>query len=839
MALGDVVEALLIEKTGRTRLEHDARSEELKYLRGGSGLVHDLWGQATGRTDMTVIPSATGVESISVPLRRALAVGVAVAVFGIGALYVLSQIIEVRAGATGFADSRAGTIGDAILPFIVGWLVYSRARLDTDPRFQPVSLLAGLCGASVGAFSQYVWLSDPDFGPDWMLSAPHQFSAAGWYHAFFLVVVAGGLTALAVDFVLAGRRVTGLGTATSGRLPGPLSIAGVLTAVTVFEMTALVDSARGGGSSVSSMSAIPFALAPPALFLLVLCASVHAARRTVLLALPQIAVASSIAWLLMPEDLAAQPGRLVATAAILCIAASSSFVMFEQTRVRANLILPAVICLPTALSGHGSHFIIWANVLLAAVLLVYPRAPVSEERVASLVRWLKVGVVALSIQCSALAAGFVGGGGESWEALATAAVAAGSLVLTWAFLPRYWRQMNAIEVRSLSGDLDRAALMRATLRVWAPGVIYVVAVFLATIPVLLYTAGKFDFALTATVAGSPRPISTYTAPILIAILAVLFISLTLAAPSERSRRNWLRSVGRLGSLMLALAIVVAVAVVVPSPRLDALGVFALVFSTAYGVHAWVSVRGDCALALGAKPTPARRWLHLSSSLAAGLVAWLMLSEALTRPSFTESMLMASVAFILANAVSTVATASVLAGVEHDEGVWPAWWTLLQDDLVRWFAGLVGGWLSLALVVARVNGTVSTVVALLVFVGASLAVYVPVTFGLQGWQRHAAEVRAVKFDGVYREGWEPDMAGFIGCVRAAWRLLAAARRNPGSAGPDGEWMGEFSQHIGRMILATVAVLGPVALVAIVLDRFKIASDVENVTEQHQATNANSS
>jgi hypothetical protein len=57
-------------------------------------------------------------------------------------------------------------------------------------------MTAALVGAGIGIVTQAHWLADPSPQLNWTLPKPHHFTAAGWYHAVFLVVMTSTFTGL-------------------------------------------------------------------------------------------------------------------------------------------------------------------------------------------------------------------------------------------------------------------------------------------------------------------------------------------------------------------------------------------------------------------------------------------------------------------------------------------------------------------------------------------------------------------------------------------------------------------------------------------------------------------
>jgi hypothetical protein len=108
-------------------------------------------------------------------------------VLGVGVLAMWSLATPSVDGLPRLTDFYSATWGDGLfLPLAVGSLLLLVARLGTIGRRAIVVLSA--VGLLAGVASQAVWLADPAPRLNWTLPAPHQFTAAGWYHAAFLVV---------------------------------------------------------------------------------------------------------------------------------------------------------------------------------------------------------------------------------------------------------------------------------------------------------------------------------------------------------------------------------------------------------------------------------------------------------------------------------------------------------------------------------------------------------------------------------------------------------------------------------------------------------------------------
>ncbi|TDC64737.1 hypothetical protein E1258_07505 [Micromonospora sp. KC207] len=134
------------------------------------------------------------------PLRRTVLAGAAMWLCGFGALLVFWSRWEPLAGGPpllGLFDFLSATWGDGLLlPVAAAALTHSHAVLPPARRDVAVTGLAAAAGALAGVSTQVQWLRDDNPVPNWTFPAPHQFTAAGWYHAVFLVAACaafGGL----------------------------------------------------------------------------------------------------------------------------------------------------------------------------------------------------------------------------------------------------------------------------------------------------------------------------------------------------------------------------------------------------------------------------------------------------------------------------------------------------------------------------------------------------------------------------------------------------------------------------------------------------------------------
>jgi hypothetical protein len=112
----------------------------------------------------------------------------------------------------GLFNFLSATWGDGLaLPVMTGALVFAIGRLSAGPQELPVSIGAGLLGASLGIATQVQWLRDSSPRLNWTFPRPHHFNVAGVYHAVFLTAMCALTAALwtlaLLRFVLAPGRL--------------------------------------------------------------------------------------------------------------------------------------------------------------------------------------------------------------------------------------------------------------------------------------------------------------------------------------------------------------------------------------------------------------------------------------------------------------------------------------------------------------------------------------------------------------------------------------------------------------------------------------------------------
>jgi hypothetical protein len=206
-------------------------------------------------------------DAPSVPQGRAFGagalVGAGVFVAGFGVLNVLALTLEYDTDLRGLGDYSSATWGDAVLLPLAAFLLVSVVVGSTMTRVDRFVGAAGAAlGVLVGTTVQAAWLADPSPELNWTLIAPGVFNAAGWYHAAFLVAVAGlfGGCAAIILCMAIGRQLA--------RRSAVLVVLGVL-ALVAFGVLLVLDNAdldrsasfatlisTGGGLAVAAAIAV-------------------------------------------------------------------------------------------------------------------------------------------------------------------------------------------------------------------------------------------------------------------------------------------------------------------------------------------------------------------------------------------------------------------------------------------------------------------------------------------------------------------------------------------------------------------------------------------------------
>jgi hypothetical protein len=134
---------------------------------------------------------------MKVPGKAPLWVAGATLAAGFGVLAVLSLLQPAPEHLPGLWDFASATWGDGVaLPLMAGSLAYAVRALPPTRRDAVLAAVAGLAGGGMGVATQVSWLSADAPRLNWTLPQPHHFTAAGWYHAGFLIGVSAVLAAL-------------------------------------------------------------------------------------------------------------------------------------------------------------------------------------------------------------------------------------------------------------------------------------------------------------------------------------------------------------------------------------------------------------------------------------------------------------------------------------------------------------------------------------------------------------------------------------------------------------------------------------------------------------------
>ena len=119
-------------------------------------------------------------------------------IVGFGVMNIFWVFSSKQEGLLGLYDYKAATIGDGIcFPILVGTLLYTVKKSDILNKRQHMWCnILGLLMACLGILMQISWLRDNNITPNWTIPYRHHFNAAGWYHAFFFVLMFGILGTL-------------------------------------------------------------------------------------------------------------------------------------------------------------------------------------------------------------------------------------------------------------------------------------------------------------------------------------------------------------------------------------------------------------------------------------------------------------------------------------------------------------------------------------------------------------------------------------------------------------------------------------------------------------------
>ena len=192
-----------------------------------------------------------------------LAAGLSLFALGFGVLSVMYAVMDPSPELPGLYSFRSATIGDGVLlPLLMFISLSSMARFQriVAPRPRP-AIGAGLVGALVGLGTQVQWLRDDHTVLNWTIPHQHEFNAAGWYHAVFLVTACALLTGTATGALLQIRDLL--------RTTGPAShseiwtpyLLGILITIVGFVGLLFLDNAEIGGWGATSLAVVLVLLA--------------------------------------------------------------------------------------------------------------------------------------------------------------------------------------------------------------------------------------------------------------------------------------------------------------------------------------------------------------------------------------------------------------------------------------------------------------------------------------------------------------------------------------------------------------------------------------------------
>lgn len=159
----------------------------------------------------------------------------------------------------------SGTVGDLVLPVIIYGITRACTALrpPSRPTVTPGTYLAAAAGGVLGMASQAAWLLDPDPRINWLLTAPHTFSFPGWYHAGYLTITSAYFGGASWELL---RRAVLAPSDQTARVLGGAGATATLTAIEIFVVTVVADSAPSAATS-SSQATIAIVAACPVVLL--------------------------------------------------------------------------------------------------------------------------------------------------------------------------------------------------------------------------------------------------------------------------------------------------------------------------------------------------------------------------------------------------------------------------------------------------------------------------------------------------------------------------------------------------------------------------------------------
>lgn len=197
--------------------------------------------------------------------RIGAALGLAVWVSGFWAVSLMWLLGDWEPGQPGAFAFKSFAVGDGFILPVATAVLFAAGRWEQGfhGRRRALLVVTAIAGLAVGAYTQYLWLSDPHVVTNWSLPRPHHFTYSGWYHAGFLTVMFAILPTLAMAAAVRWRE--------DHRAPAPTNLDGpLLTRVGGFLLLAgffslwLIDTSTIhdplGGLAVSAL-VVPLAVA--------------------------------------------------------------------------------------------------------------------------------------------------------------------------------------------------------------------------------------------------------------------------------------------------------------------------------------------------------------------------------------------------------------------------------------------------------------------------------------------------------------------------------------------------------------------------------------------------
>jgi hypothetical protein len=183
--------------------------------------------------------------------RAAAIAALAVLLLGPVPLALMWCLMSWPSQTSGFWDFRSGSVGDLlVLPTLTALLATTAFRQRDLPHYARFGVAAAAAlGAAGSALVQYSWWADANPPRQWGLTAPHQFSIAGWWHGTFFVLVSSMLCGLWAATLFGARASLPALERLQGR------VAAIAFCVASFATLVTLDASSSVGS-VSSMSSL-------------------------------------------------------------------------------------------------------------------------------------------------------------------------------------------------------------------------------------------------------------------------------------------------------------------------------------------------------------------------------------------------------------------------------------------------------------------------------------------------------------------------------------------------------------------------------------------------------